>query len=644
MSAGNRKQVKKKLKDFPVDFTHQVKHPDGKIVYLNAFKKGLSLDPILTVSEWAEKHRVLPSKSSSEPGQYRVNRTPYLREILDKLSPSSRTEKVIFGKPSQIGGTEAGNNWVLYCQMMNPGPMMMVQPTVELAKRWSVQRLAPSIAMIPQIQELIGDPKSRQSNNTILTKEFGSGGVLIATGANSSVGLRSMPVRYLFCDEISAFPSDCGEGNPLRLAEARTATYGRRKIFYCSTPTVKGVCAVEREYLSDDSSQKKFHVPCPHCETYQPLEFKGIKWEKDAEGKHLPETTKYECQTCSELIPESKKTWMLSRGKWVAQNPIENPRIEGYWLNGLYSPIGWKSWANWVQEFLECKEDRFLLRSWTNSFGETWEEQGEGIQWEYLYTRREDYTDAELPSDKICLLTAGLDTQDDRIAIEVIGWCPGEESYSILYEEIYGDPGTQIPWKKIDEILERDFIHPSGIKLKIASAMVDSGGHHADSVYRFSSARQFRRVFACKGSNQPGKPIVNKPTRLGKGLGHLYSIGTDTAKEQIYSRLKVETPGPGYCHFPITYDQEFFRQLTAEKVVTRLVKGFPVRQWVKDYRRNEVLDCRVYGTASFLALNPNLELLSAKVSTDEHIKEKVKPQKQRRVVKRSGWVSGLNRF
>jgi len=627
--------------DFPVDFNTKVEHPKGGSVYKEAYRKGLQLDPVLTVAEWAEKTRVLPQKSSAEPGQWRNSRTPYLIQIQEELSPSSRTEKVVFMKPSQIGGTEMGNNWILYSIQMNPKPMLMVQPTVELAKRWSVQRLAPSISAIPKIQNLIGDPKARESNNTILTKEY-PGGVLVATGANSAVGLRSMPVALLFGDEISAWPADCGEGDGLSLAEKRTATYARRKIFLCSTPTIKGVCRIEREY--GFSNQKKFYLPCPKCNEKQPLEWKGIVWDKDEEGRHIPESAKYECQSCHELISESKKTWMLSLGEWIATNPNpQNTKVQGYSINGLYSPVGWRSWADWVKDFLQCKGDAFLLKAWTNSFGECWEEQGEGLEWEYLYTRREDYSDEMLPDENIVLLVAGCDTQDDRLACEIIGITPDEQVYSILYTEVYGDPATQIPWKKLDEILDRKFKHPSGVELGVASAFVDSGGHHADAVYRYCSARAFKRIHASKGSNQAGKPIINKPTKLAKGQGYLYTLGVDTAKEQIYSKLKIETPGPGYQHFPIIYDQEYFRQLTAEKVVTRMKKGVPTREWVKTYRRNEVLDCRVYAVSAFLNLNPNLELLKQKVSKNEHIQEKTKP-KPRRVQRRSGWVSGMKRF
>tara|TARA_R100000773_G_C4220058_1_gene118673 strand:- start:1395 stop:3314 length:1920 start_codon:yes stop_codon:yes gene_type:complete len=627
---------------FPVDFNKQVEHPLGSDVYQLGFSKGLELDPVLTVSEWSEKNRILPSKSSSEPGRWRNSRTPYLTEIMDHLSPSLPTEKVIFMKPSQIGGTEMGNNWTLFSMLQAPGPMLMVQPTVELSKRWSVQRLAPSIQMIPQLQELVGDPKARASNNTILTKEFGSGGVLVCTGANSAVGLRSMPVRYLFGDEISAWPADCGEGDPLSLAEKRTTTYARRKIFLCSTPTIKGICRIEREY--QNSTQKKFFVPCPFCKHKQPLEWKGIVWDKSEDGEHLPDTAKYECQECHKLIPESRKTSMMKQGEWISQNPEANPKIQGYSINGLYSPVGWRSWAEQVKDFLKCKDDRFLLKAWTNSFGETWEEMGEGLQWEYIFTRREDYSDEELPSEDIVLITAGVDTQDDRLAVQLLGYTHDHQIYSLLYQELYGDPGTQIPWNALDEILERKFKHPNGVELNVASAFIDSGGHHADAVYRYCSSRSFKRIHPIKGSNQAGKPIINKPTKLAKGLGLLYTLGVDTAKEQIYSFLKNDTPGPNFVHFPITYDQEYFRQLTAEKVVTRLSKGHPVRSWVKVYRRNEALDTFVYGYSAFLNLNPNLELLKQKVSKGEHIQSRPKPKPRQRVKRSNGWVTGMNRF
>jgi len=605
-------------------------------LFRESYSEGLQLDPDLSVSEFSDKFRVLPSKGSSEPGKWRTSRTPYLKEILDCLSPKSVVEKVVFMKGSQLGGTEAGNCWISYIIAQAPAPTMVVQPTVELAKRWSVQRLAPTIVETPILRNAVSDPKSRDSGNTQLVKEF-KGGIIVATGANSAVGLRSMPVRYLMLDEVDAYPMDAdGEGDPVSLAIKRTSTFSRRKILQISTPTIKGISRIEREFNSSDA--RRYFVPCPHCKAEQFLKWSGIVWDKDENDNHLPETAKYQCESCEELIGEHHKGEMLGNGRWIATNTTNNKKVAGFHLNCLYSPTGWKSWEECVREFLEAKEDKFLLKTWTNTvLGEVFEEQGEGVEYEYLYARREDYSTDPLP-EKVCLLTAGIDTQDDRLAVEVVGWCNGEESYSLIYDEIYGDPGNEEVWHKLDDLLNISFNHPSGTKLTIASAFIDSGGHHTDSVYRYASQRQIKRVFACKGSSIIGKPVISKPNKIARSNVLLFSVGTDTAKEVIYSRLKIGEPQRGFMHFPFSHDKEYFLMLTAEKVVTKYSKGFPKREWVKTRRRNEALDCRVYAFASLVALNPNLEVLTEKLADSDSPKENISTNRR---VNKSGWVSSV---
>lgn len=605
-------------------------------LFRESYSEGLQLDPDLSVSEWSDEFRVLPSKGSAEPGKWRTSRTPYLKEILDCLSPKSPAEKVIFMKGSQLGGTEAGNCWISFIIAQTPAPTMVVQPTVELAKRWSVQRLAPTINETPILRNSVSDPKSRDSGNTQLVKEF-KGGIIVATGANSAVGLRSMPVRYLMLDEVDAYPLDAdGEGDPVSLAIKRTSTFSRRKILEISTPTIKGISRIEREYNASDA--RRYFVPCPFCKSEQFLKWSNVVWDKDEDGNHLPETVKYECESCGETIPEHHKGEMLSKGRWIATNTSSNKRTVGFHLNCLYSPAGWKSWEECVREFLEAKEDRYMLKTWTNTvLGEVFEEQGEGVEYEYLYARREDYTYDPLP-EKVCLLTAGIDTQDDRIAVEVVGWCVGEESYSLMYKEISGDPGGTQVWDKLDDLLNINFNHPSGTKLTIASAFIDSGGHHTDSVYRYCAPRQLKRIYACKGSSVTGKPVISKPSKIARTTALLFSIGTDTAKEVIYSRLKIGEPRKGFMHFPFSYNREYFLMLTAEKVVTKFSKGFPKREWVKTRRRNEALDCRVYAFASFVALNPNLELLYSKLQGSEQPTE---ANTNKRRIKKTGWVSSV---
>lgn len=284
---------------------------EGSAEIERAWREGLTPDPLLTVSEWSDRHRMLSSKASAEPGRWRTSRTPYLKAIMDCLSPTSPVERVVFMKAAQLGATEMGSNWIGYVIHHAPGPMMAVWPTVEMAKRNSKQRIDPLIEESSALAELIAPARSRDSGNTILAKEF-RGGVLVMTGANSAVGLRSMPVRYLFLDEVDGYPLDVeGEGDAISLAEARTRTFARRKIFIVSTPTISGASAIEREYEASD--QRRYFVPCPHCSHRQWLRFEQLRWDKGQ-----PETAAYICESCDTAIAEHHKTWMLEHGEWRA--------------------------------------------------------------------------------------------------------------------------------------------------------------------------------------------------------------------------------------------------------------------------------------------------------------------------------------
>jgi phage terminase large subunit GpA-like protein len=305
----------------------------------HAWREGLIPDPPLSVSEWADRYRMLSSRSASEPGRWATRRTPYLKAIMDCLSPTSPVERVVFMKGAQVGGTECGNNWIGYCIHLAPGPMMAVSPTVEMAKRNSKQRIDPLIEESPALSERISPSRSRDAGNTVLAKEF-RGGVLVMTGANSAVGLRSMPVRYLFLDEVDGYPADVdGEGDAIQLAEARTRTFARRKILIVSTPTVSGVSPIEREFETSD--QRRYFVPCPHCGHRQWLRFEQLRWKWGE-----PETTHYVCESCDDEIQEQHKTWMLEQGEWCAMAPENAVKTAGFHLSSLYSPLGWSSWAD----------------------------------------------------------------------------------------------------------------------------------------------------------------------------------------------------------------------------------------------------------------------------------------------------------
>lgn len=574
-----------------------------------AFAEGLRPDPALTVSEWADKFRILPAKGAAEPGPFRTSRTPYLREIMDCLSPHSPIQRIIFQKSSQVGGTEMGLNWLGCIIHMHPAPVMIVQPTIELAERFSKQRVQPMIDETPELKTLIAPSRTRDSGNSILLKEF-RGGILVMAGSNSGVSLRQMPVKYLFCDEPSGYEPDAsGEGDPISLAEKRTQTFGvRAKVFLNSTPKLKGTCRIEFEYEKTD--QRKYFVPCPHCGEMQHLKFKNLKWD---EGR--PETVHYVCEKNGCIVEEFHKTRMLAAGEWRGTAHCSNDKVRGYHINALYSPLGWKSWAAIVIEFLDAVEksrggDPTLLKAFVNSIlGETWEEDSAAkIGAEGLRARAETHEPNVVPASAL-ILTASVDVQDNRLSCSVYAWGRGEERWLVSRPVIFGDPAQKEVWKQLDDILFGTYRHELGYEMKIFSAAIDTGGHFTHEVYQYVREKKKSSVYvlAIKGSTQKGRPAIGQPTKQdinfrGQKLKwgvELYPVGTDTIKTTIYARLKLEKAGPGYFHIPAWVPDEFLQELTSEKKITRFVKGFPVTEWHKPAgKRNEALDEAVYASAA----------------------------------------------
>ena len=509
----------------------------------------------------------------------------------------------MFMKGAQLGGTECGNNLIGYHIHQAPAPIMMVQPSLSDAKKVSQQRIAPMIESTPVLRELVASPKARDSGNTVFMKLF-RGGLLLMVGANSDKGLRSTPAQILFADEIDAYPDDVGgQGDPVALAEKRCSTFPNRKSFLVSTPTIKDLSRIEREYLASD--QRKFYVPCPHCDHRQTLKWSGLIWDKDADGKHLPDTVRYVCEVCGKNIDEmSHKTEMLDAGEWRPSNPESH--IAGFHLNALYSPVGWKSWRELVVEWLEAKQDKSMLKTFINTvLGEVWEDEVSKFDENELMARREDY--GGVVPMPVGVITAGVDVQQDRLELELVGWGRGQESWSLAWEHFYGNPAEPAVWELLDDYLLSKFVHASGAGLPVAAACVDTGDQ-TQAVYKYLRGKSRRRILGVKGSSTPARPLTSKPTRNNTGKVPLSIIGTDTAKDAIYARLKIDEPGPGYCHFPMEHTEEFFKQLTAEVVETTYVKGHARRRYIKaKHARNEVLDCRVYALAALDLLNANLD-------------------------------------
>jgi phage terminase large subunit GpA-like protein len=567
----------------------------------DGFLEGLRPETPLTVSEWADRYRKLSSKASAEPGPWRTDRTPYLREPMDCLSSESPVQRVVMMFAAQTGKTEAGSNWLGYVIDHAPGPMLCVQPTVEMAKRLSKQRLESMITETPCLAAKIAPARARDSGNTMFSKEY-AGGIMLLTGANSATGLRSAPCRYLFCDEVDGFPADVdGEGDPVSLAERRTTTFARRKILLTSTPTVKDFSRIEAEYQRSD--QRRFYVPCPNCGAMEWLKWGQLKWD---EGN--PESARYQCEHCGERFAEMHKPAMLRGGEWRATAP-SNGRTAGFHLSGLYSPLGWCSWEQLVDDFLRAKGDAPALKSFVNTrLAETWEEDyAAKVSADGLMARRMDYKPGICPAG-VVLLTAGVDVQDNRLAVSVWGWGEGETGWLVWHQELMGDPTQTEVWEQLDHVIGTEWETESGRHLKLAQVAVDSGGHCTHEVYRYVRDRVSQGVVAIKGSSRRNSPAVGKGSKVdvnwrGRVIKRgvtLYQLGTDTIKTTLFGRLR-HNETKGGLNFGLAADDEYYRQLTSERQALRYHRGFPIREWVKKAGdRNEALDCAVYGYAAML--------------------------------------------
>jgi phage terminase large subunit GpA-like protein len=618
---------------------------------MTAFKEGLKPTENLLISEWADRYGVLPRKSSKEAGKWRTDRAPYLRKILDCLSPQSPVQQIKVMKGSQLGFTSAGLMWFAYTVDADPGPFMAVMPSLDVAKRHSKTRLAPMIEESPRLQGRVAEPRERGSLNTVLYKEF-QGGYLVIAGANSASSLRSLPVKKLILDEIDSYEADLqGEGDTVSISEKRCDTFGSdRKIYKLSTPTIAGISAIEAEF--EDSDQQFYYLACPYCSHRQILQWENIKFEHD--NYILVSEVAYQCSHCNEHIQEHHKQAMLAGGQWIAHNP--GHEHAGFHLSSLYSPLGWLSWRDIVQEFLKAKRknDFQLMKTWKNTrLGLPWsdEEQRPIIEESSLQGRVEHYGPA-VPLAGL-VLTASVDVQSSpsRLEVEIKAWGPDDESWTLEYEVLDGDPAQHMVWQELADLLwKKKRYHESGPEIPVSITLIDSGGHFSQQVYDFCRKYRKYKCFASKGSQFPGKPIFERAKRQRGGMrGNVdFFIGTDTAKDTIFALLNVAkkekkeiqlhrpltevpvTVSPYYMHFNQACDEEYFAQLVAERPEKIKSGRRYVRRWVQIRERNEALDLAVLNLAGIRILNPNWErivetLAKRKSGHVEPVKKAVQP-------------------
>jgi phage terminase large subunit GpA-like protein len=514
-----------------------------------------------------------------------------------------RTSDVVIMSSAQIGKSEILLNVIGYFIEHQPAPILMVQPTLEMAEAFSKDRIAPMLRDTEVLTGLIADARSRDSGNTLLHKQFPGGHITLA-GANSAASLASRPIRVVLADEVDRYPVSAGaEGDPLALAEKRTQTFWNRKKIKVSTPGVKDLSRIEAAYKESD--QRHYFIPCPHCKEPQVLKWAQVHWDAD-----LPQTAAYFCPHCGVKWTESERIRAIRDGSWRASTSFRG--VAGFHISELYSP--WSSLAKIAAEFLQAKDHPERLKTWVNTcLGEVWEETRDTKDPLVLRDRAEDYELGTLPAPAL-LVTMAVDVQGDRLEAYTWGYGRGEEAWCVDFREFYGDPARPLVWDQLLEHLDRPLQHALGAEITARTVAIDSGGLHTQEVYSFCRRHAVRdtpygrqQVIAIKGQSQEGKAIIGRPTpqdidirgeKITRGV-QLWPVGSSEAKRTIYARLSLEEPGPGFIHTSRWLPEGFWEQLISERLVTKYVRGFPKMEWhIPKGRRNEALDCAVYAYAA----------------------------------------------
>ena len=584
---------------------------------------GMTPPDDLTVSQWAEAKRRLSAESAAEPGPWRTERTPYLREPMDAFT-DPKVRHIIMVAASQVGKSEFLNNCISYIIDEDPGSILFVHPTTIDAQEYSKLRIAPMLRDSPALRQKIAAPKSRDSHNTILQKAY-PGGILTMCGSTEAHALASKPIRYVFGDERDRWATSAGnEGDPWDLAMARQTTFYNAKAVEVSTPTIKNASAIEAAYYT--GTMERWNSRCPHCGEYHEIRWSDIRFEHDEIIVSHKKTFKvkkvyYTCPGCGCVSTEAEMK--RAPAKWIAENPeAYGQGTRSFWLNAFVSQ--WASWESIVLKYLNALGSTKKMQVVYNTcFGETWEDRGDIEDEDSLLARREDYgkdengEPVELPPG-VLVLTAGVDTQDDRMEYEIVGHGHFGETWGIEKGIVMGRPDDDSTWDKLDEVVfDRVLRFENGVGLRVSMSFVDEGGHFTQSVRLNCRARVSKKVFCIKGMPGQDKPYISPPKKqkiivnqIAVGTCWQYQLGVDSGKEIIMDNLRVQTPGQKYCHFPKRddYGSAYFTGLLSETKVYDPNKKQPW-QWKKipGHERNEALDCRNYALAAFKALPKNLD-------------------------------------
>lgn len=592
----------------------------GAITFAAAFARGLQPDPNMTVDQWSDEYMVIPKDSgANEYGKYRTSRTPHARQVMQALSDNHPCKRVALMGASQMLKTQVGLNWFAASVHQSPANFLWILPTGKLAKRTSA-RISKTIAAVPQLVERVAAPRSRDSVNTLDTKEYIGGSLFIVT-AGAAANLSEVPARRVLFDEVDRAEANVnGEGDPVALAEARQTSFERnRKSYYPSSPTITGESIIEKLYLS--GTQHEALADCVHCGHAQPLHFERLTLSDDGQNAMYP------CRECGAYMFESDKSRMFERGAW-SEGVAGDGETVSFTISGMFLPYGWLPWIALMREYAKAKakleegSEESMIAFYNTRLARCWERAKEQTKYDELMARAEPYKLGNVPAGGL-VLTATIDTQNDRLEMKVVAWGVGMECWVIDYQIIQGSPGEDATWMRADELLRTRYRHAGGEMMVISAAFVDSGGGHTQDVYNFTYTRKRRAIFAIKGASRPNRPILSaKPTivditwrgKTEKQGAQLWFAGTDTAKDYLASRWK-RASGPGAVHFSQDLPEEYFKQLTAEYRINVYKRGHKVSIWDKKQAdRNEALDLMVYNLAAAY-------LLGLHKKTDGHWKQ-----------------------
>lgn len=572
-------------------------------VWCTKFLQYLRIRRPVPLSAWADVHRIIGDGAGPEPGRWRTERTPYMRAIMDAVT-NPDVREVVMCTGIQLGKTELLLNTICYYIQHEPSPIILVEPSEELARDIGQDRIDTMIAANPELRPLFGldDPgreKSRKTGRMKLDVKRFPGGYLKLASAASPTDLKSRPIRIILCDEVDTFPARA-DGNAVDMAIGRASNFTDRKILLTSTPGTLAASEIWRRL--GHCAQYEYRIPCPHCGAETAWSWGMVHWDKAEDGSGDPATARMECPACGGVVRDGSPAPypLLASGHWELTSGNPTSERVGFHLPGLYSP--WMPLSGIVAEWLAANRARDIDRLRTfiqDRLAEPWDERPPS--WHEKESERSgDRFEDEPDHTSVRYLTAGVDVQRDRVEISVWGYGANMESWAVSHTTLTGDPLSMDLWVRVREFLLAPVEMRDGRVGQIYAACIDSGdGYSTQQVYRFCAPLEKRRIVAVKGVGGERVPLVSPPTRTASFHSPLYRLGVDRIKQVVYDRLNIGVIGPGYVHIPRELSDEFWSQLTAESPETVIERGKQVTRWRQHRPRNEALDCAVYALAAY---------------------------------------------